>query len=85
MTYPSDIVIQNVAFRGEDVIEITYSEQREMTDQATMIRAIIFDRDTASVQVDELVDAAREAVDAALSAMRRVPDSRPSGLSHRRE
>jgi len=69
MAYRSDVAIQSVQFRPDGICEVTYAEQREMGDKASMVKLLMFDRDIADGYVSELEDAARELVDVVLTFM----------------
>lgn len=73
MSYQSDVAIQQISFRPDNIIEVTYAEQRDISDHATLVKLLMFDRDLAPQMVDELVDLSREVVDAVLVAMRGDP------------
>jgi len=75
VTY-SDIVIQSIAFR-DDQIEVTYVEQREIADSAIQFRTLLFQSELVTEELTEVKDLVREIVDLVLAKMRQDPDRKP--------
>lgn len=73
MSYSSDIVIQTISFRPDDLIEVVYSEQRDLSDHVSIARMMLFDRALVNTEVEELLDTAREIVDLVLVRMKEIP------------
>jgi hypothetical protein len=62
-------LIHSVTF-AEDMIEITYVEEREQTDRVALMRTCIFDPAVARGELEEARTAVNELLDAVLLAMR---------------
>lgn len=70
MTYDSDVAVQSISFRPDGIIEVTYAEQRDISDKASLIKVLMFEQEIVPVETDTVLDAIRELVDAVLIEMR---------------
>jgi len=68
----SDIMIHSISF-GDEMIEVTYMEERDKTARVAMMRTLLIDSNVVTVELRELEESAQELVDAALLAMRNPP------------
>lgn len=72
-----DVTIQNVAFRPDGLIEITYTEARELTEEVAVVRTVMFVRDAVpAIDLDDLADSLQQLVDAALIRLRNPESTR---------
>lgn len=77
MSYLSDVAVQSISFRPDNVIEITYAEQRDITPAGTLVKCLIFEGGKFPGLTDELMDEVRELIDAVLGEMAGTPTSIP--------
>lgn len=73
-----DVIIQSIVF-GDRGLEFTYAEPRDQTEHVHLLRTIAVDSELIAEEVQELVDTARQAIDAGLLAIRN-----PDGVRVRR-
>lgn len=71
MAYDSDVAVQSISFRPDGLVEVTYAEQRDISDSISLVKVIMYDSGfVAQAETAELLDATRELVDAVLVAQR---------------
>lgn len=70
-----ELIINNISFPQEGVIELSYSEKRDHSDFAGIVKTIFVDIDKCKVsdQVEDLTMSARDVIDMALTAIRQPP------------
>lgn len=69
-----DVQVSSVTFLAEDVLQIQYSEEREVTKAAAMMRSIIIDTEfLEDGELNDLVSLVEDIIDKALLLIRNPP------------
>lgn len=69
----SDLLVQSVTFRPDGLIEITYSEERERSKYASIIRTMLVERRLFEEEVRALESDIRDLVDEGYVLLRDPP------------
>lgn len=80
MMAADDLLIQQINFRPDGVIEIAYSEDNDMSERVAIIKTLMFDETLLTDQVREVQDNIVDLIYAAIEKLRNPPLTRPSGL-----
>lgn len=81
MAYDSDVAVSSLSIRPDGLIEVTYAEQRDLSDDISIVRSVMYDSTrVASAETAELLDVLRELIDTVLSAQRENRMRRERGL-----
>lgn len=80
----ADITILTAQF-GESGVEVTYLEERDQAEKATLIRSIMLSADLVAVELQEIMDLLQDAVDKGILHIQAVPDSLPANRPRPRE
>lgn len=69
--------VHGVMFRPDDLIEITYQEDRDRGEVINVIRTILIPKEVLRSDVDDLQQNAVDLIDAAILLQRNPADSEP--------
>lgn len=78
-----DVLIQQINFRPDGIIEIAYSEDNDMSDRVAIIKTLMFDAALFEADVRELQDSLTDLIYRAIEKLRNPPMTRHSGLVSR--
>lgn len=71
------IQIQNVAFRPDGIVEVTYSEPHDMSDHIGLVKLLMFDATIVENELDELGEFLIDLVDTVMVKLRNPPETKP--------
>lgn len=71
------VQVHSILFRPDNMVEITYAEEAEISPNVTVVRTVVLERSKFADDVDDLEVATLELVDEALLVLRNPPDEEP--------
>lgn len=75
-----DLLIQQVNFRPDGVIEVAYSDENDVSERVAIIKTLMFDATLLEDDVRELQETLVDLIYRAIEKLRNPPLTRPSGL-----
>lgn len=71
------VQVHSVLFRPDNMVEISYAEESEITASVTLVRTVVLDRSKFADDIDDVEVALLELVDEALLILRDPPAEEP--------